>query len=67
MPDFQPNVSPITEPINCQLINEEVSHFSDLEFYWQNRALYNVLQTNLDMFEPTFTDINKLLAMAYSD
>ena len=67
MPNFVPNTSPVIEPINCQLIIEEMSKVSHLEFYWQNRALYNVLESNLDMYEPRLTDINKLIAMAYSD
>lgn len=67
MPDFGFRSSSVLEPYNCDMNLELLREYTCVDFFWQNSALYNMLAYNLDMHETTFCDINKLIAMAYSD
>ncbi|KFB44613.1 AGAP002770-PA-like protein [Anopheles sinensis] len=62
-----PRVSPvIVEPYNAILASHAAMEHSDCTFVLDNEALYDVCDRSLDVPEPTYTNLNRLVAQAVS-
>ncbi|XP_053679829.1 tubulin alpha chain-like [Anopheles nili] len=62
-----PKVSPvIVEPYNAVLASHVAMEHSDCTFLLDNEALYDVCDRNLNVPEPTYTNLNRLIAQAVS-
>uniref|UniRef100_A0A182MUA2 Tubulin alpha chain n=1 Tax=Anopheles culicifacies TaxID=139723 RepID=A0A182MUA2_9DIPT len=62
-----PKVSPvIVEPYNAILASHVAMEHSDCTFVLDNEALYDVCDRNLNVREPTYTNLNRLVAQAVS-
>ncbi|CAH0556724.1 unnamed protein product [Brassicogethes aeneus] len=62
-----PRVSPvIVEPYNTVLTNHTSMEYEDCCFILDNEALYDILSRKLDIQNPTYTNLNRLLAQVVS-
>uniref|UniRef100_A0A182PE08 Tubulin alpha chain n=1 Tax=Anopheles epiroticus TaxID=199890 RepID=A0A182PE08_9DIPT len=62
-----PKVSPvIVEPYNAILASHVAMEHSDCTFVLDNEALYDVCDRSLGVREPTYTNLNRLVAQAVS-
>lgn len=56
----------VVEPYNMFLENFAITETSDLNILYQNEGIYDICSKKLFINCPTFSDINRLLAMAFS-
>ncbi|XP_041764497.1 tubulin alpha chain-like isoform X1 [Anopheles merus] len=62
-----PKISPvIVEPYNAILASHVAMEHSDCTFVLDNEALYDVCDRSLSVREPTYTNLNRLVAQAVS-
>ncbi|VDP93460.1 unnamed protein product [Echinostoma caproni] len=58
--------SSVVEPYNAVFNTHTTLELSDCAFMVDNEALYDVCRRNLDVYRPTFTNINRLIAQVIS-
>lgn len=62
-----PRISPIiVEPYNTVLATHGTMEYEDVCFLMDNEAVYDILYRNLDTPQPTYTNLNRLLAQVVS-
>ncbi|XP_055640705.1 tubulin alpha-8 chain-like [Toxorhynchites rutilus septentrionalis] len=62
-----PRVSPIiVEPYNAVLSSHAGMDYSDCSFLLDNEAIYDVCDRSLNVSEPTYTNLNRLIAQIVS-
>jgi tubulin alpha len=59
--------SQTVEPINACLSLSQIHKASDIKFAYDNQSLYNLLVGTLGVQNPTFRDMNELIALLYSN
>ena len=57
----------ILDSINAVHVAHELIEYTDLSILFQNEKLYDICNNNLDIYDPNYKDVNKLLAMGFSD
>jgi hypothetical protein len=67
LPDTGNGGTNIVEPINSGMCVDHMDEYHDLLVFWQNEALYRVLERKLGMVDPGLGEIDRLLAVAFSD
>ena len=67
LPDGGGGGTNIVEPMNSGMCYDHMGDYYDLFVYWQNEALYRVLGKKLEMLDPGLGEIDRLLAVAFSD
>ncbi|KAA0193870.1 Tubulin alpha chain, partial [Fasciolopsis buskii] len=58
--------SAVVEPYNSLLTTHTTLEHTDCSFVVDNEAIYTMCRYNLDMYKPTFTNLNRLIAQVVS-
>ncbi|XP_055907740.1 tubulin alpha-1C chain-like [Eupeodes corollae] len=62
-----PSITPlIVEPYNSLLATHIGMDFSDCTFILDNEALYDICETKLGVYSPTYTNLNRIIAQVIS-
>lgn len=56
----------VVEPYNAVFSTHESLTNSDCALFFDNQSLYNMLSKKLEMFSPTYRDINRMIAQVGS-
>ena len=56
----------VVEPYNAVLSTHALLEHTDVTLIYDNEALYDICARNLHIEEPNYTDLNRIIAMAFS-
>uniref|UniRef100_A0A915KSC6 Tubulin alpha chain n=1 Tax=Romanomermis culicivorax TaxID=13658 RepID=A0A915KSC6_ROMCU len=56
----------VVEPYNSILMTHSTLEYSDCSFIVDNEAIYDLCEKNLDVNQPTYTNLNRLIAQVVS-
>ena len=56
----------VVEPYNSVLTTHSTIEHSDCTFLFDNEAMYDICQRNLEIYSPTYSNLNRLIAQAVS-
>lgn len=58
--------SSVVEPYNAVLATQALMEYQDISILLDNEAIYDVCQKSLDIEEPTYSQLNDVIAQVYS-
>ncbi len=56
----------VVEPYNAVLTTHSLLEFTDVDFVFDNEAIYDICKRNLDMPSPTYKNLNRIIAQVVS-
>lgn len=56
----------VVEPYNAVLSLHGLLEYTDISFVFDNEALYNICNTNLNIQQPTYKDLNRVTSQVIS-
>jgi len=56
----------VVEPYNAVLSKHALLEFTDVDFVFDNEAIYDICKRNLDLGSPTYSNLNRLIAQVVS-
>jgi tubulin alpha len=56
----------VVEPYNAVLSTHSLLEYTDVDFVFDNEAIYDICKRNLDLPSPTYTNLNRLIAQVVS-
>jgi len=56
----------VVEPYNAVLTTHSLLEFTDVDFVFDNEAIYDICNRNLDLVSPTYRNLNALIAQVVS-
>ena len=56
----------VVEPYNAVLSAAKSLELLDVDFLFDNESVFKITQKNLDMFKPSYYDLNRLIAQVVS-
>jgi len=56
----------VVEPYNAVLATHGLLEYTDVDFVYDNEAIYDICKRNLDVASPNYTNLNRLIAQVVS-
>jgi len=56
----------VVEPYNSVLATHALLEFTDVDFIFDNEAIYDICKRNLDLTSPTYANLNRIIAQVVS-